>query len=142
MEFPMTSCGCFECIVGMTGDMQGFIVVNREYPGMTPLGMKFSTLAGSVGGGMQTPGFLGVGRKFLLSKKFIRANGGFHRIMWMPKELKEAMAADLKKRCEELGTPEFFDKIATEENCETAEALIEFAQKVDHPALKMNPLMG
>ncbi len=142
MEFPMTSCGCFECIVGMTGDMQGFIVVNREYPGMTPLGMKFSTLAGSVGGGMQTPGFLGVGRKFLLSKKFIRANGGFHRIMWMPKELKEAMTDDLKKRCEELGTPEFFDKIATEENCETAEALIEFAQKVDHPALKMEPLMG
>ncbi len=141
MEFPMTSCGCFECIVAITPDMQGFMVVNREHPGMTPLGMKFSTLAGSVGGGMQTPGFLGVGRKFLLSKKFIRANGGFHRIMWMPKELKEAMANDLKKRCEELGTPEFYDKIATEENATTPEELMEHCQKVGHPAVKMPPLM-
>lgn len=137
----MTSCGCFECIVAITPDMQGFIVVNREHPGMTPLGMKFSTLAGSVGGGMQTPGFLGIGRKFLLSKKFIRANGGFHRIMWMPKELKEAMADDLKKRCEELGTPEFFDMIATEENATTPEELMEWCQKVGHLALKLQPLM-
>jgi acetyl-CoA synthase len=91
---------------------------------------------------MQTPGFLGVGRKFLLSKKFIRANGGFHRIMWMPKELKEAMSKDLKKRCEELETPDFFDKIATEEDCTTSEELMEFCAKVDHPALKMPPLMG
>jgi acetyl-CoA synthase len=142
MEFPMTSCGCFECIVGMTSDMQGFIVVNREYPGMTPLGMKFSTLAGSVGGGMQTPGFLGVGRKFILSKKFIRANGGFHRIMWMPKELKDAMMEDLKKRAEELGTPDFIDKIADETNVTTPEELMEWAAKVDHPALKLGPLMG
>jgi acetyl-CoA synthase len=141
MDFPMTSCGCFECIVAITPDMQGFIVVNREHPGMTPLGMKFSTLAGSVGGGMQTPGFLGVGRKFLLSKKFIRANGGFHRIMWMPKELKEAMKEDLQKRSEELGTPEFYDMIATEENATTPEELMEWCQKVGHLALKMPPLM-
>jgi acetyl-CoA synthase len=91
MEDPMTSCGCFECIVGMTTDMQGVVVVNREYPGETPLGMKFSTLAGSVGGGLQTPGFIGVGRQYLTSKKFISADGGFHRLMWMPKDLKEAL---------------------------------------------------
>ncbi|UCF08156.1 MAG: CO dehydrogenase/CO-methylating acetyl-CoA synthase complex subunit beta [Thermoplasmata archaeon] len=141
MENPMTSCGCFECIVAVTPDMQGVIVVNREHPGLTPLGMKFSTLAGSVGGGLQTPGFIGVGRKFLLSKKFIRANGGFHRIMWMPKELKEAMAEQLKKRAEELGTNDFYEKIATEENATTPEDLMAFCQKVDHPALKMQPLI-
>jgi CO dehydrogenase/acetyl-CoA synthase beta subunit len=82
-----------------------------------------------------------IGRKFLLSKKFIRANGGFHRIMWMPKELKEAMKEDLQKRCEELGTPEFFDMIATEENATAPEELMEYCQKVGHPALKMPPLM-
>jgi acetyl-CoA synthase len=103
--------------------------------------MKFSTLAGSVGGGLQTPGFIGVGRKFILSKKFIRANGGFYRIMWMPKELKEAMKEHMQKRCEELGTPDFYDKIATEEVAKTAEELVEFCQKVGHPAMSLPPLM-
>lgn len=141
MEFPMTSCGCFECIVAMTSDAQGFIVVNREFGGMTPIGMKFSTLAGSVGGGMQTPGFLGVGRKFLSSKKFIQANGGFHRIMWMPKELKDAMEEDLRKRCEELETPDFFDMIATEEDAQDPAELMEHCANVGHLALTMDTLI-
>ncbi|MCK4444543.1 MAG: CO dehydrogenase/CO-methylating acetyl-CoA synthase complex subunit beta, partial [Thermoplasmata archaeon] len=89
MEEPMTSCGCFECIVGLEPMSNGVVVVNREHSGMTPLGMKFSTLAGTVGGGLQTPGFIGVGRYYLVSKKFISADGGFHRIVWMPKQLKE-----------------------------------------------------
>ena len=59
MEDPQTSCGCFECIVGVIPETNGVMVVNREYQGMTPLGMTFSTLAGEVGGGVQTPGFLG-----------------------------------------------------------------------------------
>ena len=141
MEDPMTSCGCFECIVAMTADMQAVIVVNREHPGMTPMGMKFSTLAGSVGGGKQTPGFIGVGRKYLTSKKFIPADGGFHRIAWMPKDLKEALRDALTKRAEELGTPDFVDKIADETICTDAEGLTEWMAKVDHPALKMPPLL-
>ncbi|MEM2979386.1 MAG: hypothetical protein QW083_03055, partial [Methanomassiliicoccales archaeon] len=133
--------GCFECIVAMTADMQAVIVVNREYPGMTPIGMKFSTLAGSVGGGKQTPGFIGVGRKYLVSKKFISADGGFFRIAWMPKDLKEAMRDDLKRRSEELGMPDFVEKIADETVCTDAEGLMEWMVKVDHPALKMPPLL-
>jgi acetyl-CoA synthase len=142
MEDPMTSCGCFECIVGMTADMQGVIIVNREFGGETPIGMKFSTLAGSVGGGKQTPGFIGVGRKYLTSKKFISGDGGFHRIMWMPKALKDALMDDLKKRADDLGTPDFIEKIADETSVTTPDQLMEWAAKVDHPALKMGPLMG
>ncbi len=142
MEDPMTSCGCFECIVGMTTDMQGVVVVNREYPGITPLGMKFSTLAGSVGGGKQTPGFIGVGRKYLISEKFIPADGGFFRIAWMPKSLKEALMDDLKERAEELGKPDFVEKIADETICTDAQGLTEWMQKVDHPALDMPPLIS
>ncbi|UCH90331.1 MAG: CO dehydrogenase/CO-methylating acetyl-CoA synthase complex subunit beta [Thermoplasmata archaeon] len=142
MEDPMTSCGCFECIVAMTADMQGVIVVNREHPGETPIGMKFSTLAGSVGGGKQTPGFIGVGRKYMTSRKFISADGGFHRIMWMPKALKDALMDDMKKRAEELGTPDFIEKIADETNVTTPEELMKWVAKVDHPALKLPPLMG
>jgi len=141
MEDPMTSCGCFEVIVAMTADAQAAIAVNREYPGMTPVGMKFSTLAGSIGGGRQTPGFIGVGRKYLLSKKFISADGGLLRIAWMPKDLKNAMADGIRKRAEELGAPDFLDKIADETITTDAEDLANWMVKVDHPALKMPSLL-
>jgi len=142
MDDPMTSCGCFECIVGISPDLQGVVIVNREYSGMTPLGMTFSTLAGSIGGGIQTPGFIGVGRKYLTSKKFISADGGFLRIVWMPKDLKAAMKEDLVKRAQEVGVPDFFDKIADETVAKTPEELAEWLVKVDHPATKLSPMMS
>jgi len=140
MDSPMTSCGCFECIVAIVPEANGVLVVNREYGGMTPIGMAFSTLAGSVGGGIQTPGFLGVGRRYLLSAKFISYEGGFPRIVWLPKELKEEMREDLVKRAEDIGMPGFVDKIADESVAEDSESLLEFLQKVEHPALTMDPL--
>jgi len=141
MEDPMTSCGCFEVIAAMTADAQAVVLVNREYPGMTPVGMKFSTLAGSIGGGKQTPGFIGIGRKYIFSKKFISADGGFLRIAWMPKELKMQLMDSLKRRAEELGVPDFVDKIADETVSSDAEGLTEWMAKVNHPALSMPPLL-
>jgi len=138
MDNPTTSCGCFECIIGIIPEANGVMVVNREFGGMTPAGIKFSTLAGSVGGGNQTPGFLGVGRQYLYSKKFIPADGGFHRLVWMPKMLKDALEDQLRKRCADLGTPDFFDKIATEENATSSEELLNFLSEVGHPALTMD----
>ena len=138
---PMTSCGCFECIVAVEPMTQGVVIVNREYPGDTPLGMKFSTLAGSVGGGNQVPGFSGVGRQFITSRKFIRADGGFLRIVWMPKMLKEAMKEALVARAKEAGVPDFVDKIADETVATTPDQIMEWVQKVDHPVLKMPPLL-
>jgi acetyl-CoA synthase len=126
----------------MTADVQAVIVVNREHQGMTPVGMKFSTLAGSIGGGRQTPGFIGVGRKYLTSKKFISAEGGFLRIAWMPKELKEAMRKELERRAEELGEKGFVDKIADETITTDAQGLMDWMVKVDHPALRMPPLLS
>ena len=41
------------------------------------------------GGGAQTPGFLGVGRLYLSSPKFLSSDGGIQRLVWMPKSLKE-----------------------------------------------------
>ena len=102
----MTSCGCFECILAMVPECNGFMIVNREYAGMTPCGMNFSTLAGSVGGGNQTPGFLGVGRLYVLSHKFIAADGGLKRLVWMPKELKEFYGDRFKARAQEEGVPD------------------------------------
>nr|HPM42602.1 acetyl-CoA decarbonylase/synthase complex subunit alpha/beta [Candidatus Omnitrophota bacterium] len=141
MESPMTSCGCFECIVAIVPEANGVMIVNREYTGDTPVGMKFTTLATTVGGGLQTPGFLGVGRLYIVSKKFISAEGGLKRVVWMPKELKEALSDKLKRRCEEIGDPDLINKIADETIATDAAGLLEFLQKVDHPALLMDSLM-
>jgi len=141
ISFPETGCGCFECIIAILPEANGFMVVNREYSGMTPCGMTFSTLAGSVGGGAQTPGFMGVGRLYLISKKFISADGGLKRIVWMPKELKETLGDKLKKRCEEEGEPGLINKIADESVATSSEELLAHLEKVGHPALSMPPLM-
>jgi len=141
MDSPETSCGCFECIIAVIPEANGFMVVNREYSGMTPIGMTFSTLAGSVGGGSQTPGFMGVGRLYLVSKKFISADGGIKRIVWMTKELKEALGEKLRKRCEEEGDPELINKIADETCATDSEGLLAYLGKVAHPALTMPPLV-
>jgi acetyl-CoA synthase len=138
MDNPTTSCGCFECIIGIIPEANGVMVVNREFGGMTPAGIKFSTLAGTVGGGEQMPGFLGVGRQYIYSKKFIPADGGFHRLVWMPKQLKDALQDQIRQRCADLGTPDFFDMIATEEDAETSEQLLEFLSEKGHPALTMD----
>ncbi|MCK5253296.1 MAG: CO dehydrogenase/CO-methylating acetyl-CoA synthase complex subunit beta, partial [Thermoplasmata archaeon] len=138
MDNPTTSCGCFECIIGIIPEANGVMVVNREFGGMTPAGIKFSTLAGTVGGGEQMPGFLGVGRQYLYSKKFIPADGGFHRLVWMPKQLKDALEDHLRKRCADVGTPDFYDMIATEEDAENSEQLLEFLSEKGHPALTMD----
>lgn len=117
------------------------MVVNREYTGSTPVGMKFSTLAGSIGGGKQTPGFMGIGKLYIVSRKFISADGGLKRLVWMPKELKEALSAKLKKRCEEEDMPDLFDKIADETVATESEKLLKFLQEKKHPVLTMLPLM-
>ncbi|MHB1456825.1 MAG: acetyl-CoA decarbonylase/synthase complex subunit alpha/beta [Armatimonadota bacterium] len=140
MEDPMTSCGCFECIMAIVPEANGVMIVNREYAGMTPCGMPFSTLAGSVGGGNQTPGFLGVGRLYVTSKKFISAEGGLKRLVWMPKELKDFLRTRLEKRAEEIGIPGLVNMIADETVAETAEEVVEYLIKMGHPAMEMDPL--
>ena len=140
LEHPMTSCGCFECIVAIVPEANGVMAVNREYMGETPIGMPFSTLAGSVGGGAQTPGFLGVGRLYLTSRKFIAAEGGLGRLVWMPKELKEAMREKLSARAGEEGLGGFVDKIADETMATSSDELLEHLAKVEHPAMAMDSL--
>lgn len=141
MENPMTSCGCFECIVAIIPEANGVMVVNRGYQGMTPIGMKFSTLAGSVGGGMQTPGFMGIGVNFITSKKFLYGDGGIKRIVWMPATLKERIKEDFIIRAKEEGIPDLLDRIADESICEESEQLLEFLTQKQHPALEMDPIL-
>ncbi len=141
MENPMTSCGCFECIVAIIPEANGVMIVQRGHTGMTPIGMKFSTLAGSVGGGTQNPGFMGIGRNFIVSKKFLHGDGGIKRIVWMTKNLKEGIKEAFDRIAAEQGVPDLLDKIADETICEDSDKLLEFLSNVGHPAFEMEPMI-
>ena len=142
LEDPMTSCGCFECICGIEPVSNGVIIVNREYSGMTPAGMTFGELASCTGGGVQTPGYMGHGRHFISSKKFIHAEGGIERIVWMPKELKDDVGERLNKTAKELyGIDNFTDMVADETVTTDCEELLNWLTEKEHPVLGMEPLM-
>jgi acetyl-CoA synthase len=140
MTDPMTSCGCFECIAAVLPMCNGIMVVNREFTGMTPCGMKFTTLAGTVGGGAVTPGFVGHSKHYINSRKFVMAEGGIQRLVWMPKMLKEEIMDRLKKRSEEIGIPNFPEMIADETIGTTEDEILPFLTEKGHPALSLPSL--
>jgi acetyl-CoA synthase len=139
---PMTTCGCCECIAAVLPLCNGIMTVNREYNGMTPSGMKFTTLAGTIGGGLSTPGFVGHGKYNICQRKFLIGDGGLLRVVWMPKMLKEEIAERLKARCEEMGVPNLLEMIADETIGVTEEEILPFLEEKGHPALTMEPILG
>ena len=139
---PMTTCGCCECICVVLPGCNGVMTVHRDYYGETPCGMKFSTLAGMIGGGQSTPGFVGHSKFNITQRKFIKGDGGLLRMVWMPKSLKEEIRERLIKRGEELGVPDLIDRIADETVGTTEEEILPFLKEKDHPALKMEPIVG
>ena len=142
LQNPMTSCGCFECLAAVLSKCKGVMTVDRDFRGdTTPCGMKFTTLAGSVGGGNVTPGFVGHSKHYICSHKFIRADGGIKRLVWMPKQLKEELREKLEKRGEEEGIKGFVDMIADETVGVTEEEIMPFLKEKGHPALSMDPMV-
>ncbi len=141
MVDPMTACGCFECIATMLPMCNGIMIVNRDYMGMTPSGMKFTTLAGMVGGGQVTPGFLGVSKHYICSRKFMQAEGGLKRVVWMPKMLKEELRDRLEERAKEEGVPDLLDLIADEEVGIAEDEVLKYLQEKNHPALSMESVV-
>ena len=134
------NCGCFESIVMLIPEANGVMVVSREDTSMTPAGMTFSTLAGMAGGGLQTPGVMGVGKYYLISPKFISADGGFKRVVWMSSYLKETMADELKAVAIREGDPDLIERIADERSVTTVEELLAWLEEHNHPALVMEPM--
>ncbi|OPY67689.1 MAG: Carbon monoxide dehydrogenase/acetyl-CoA synthase subunit alpha [Syntrophorhabdaceae bacterium PtaU1.Bin034] len=141
MVDPMTTCGCCECIAAVLPIANGVMTVDRDFTGMTPCGMKFTTLAGSVGGGAQSPGFLGHSKFNITQKKFLLGDGGLLRLLWMPRRLKEEIRDRLQARGEELGIPDFVDMIADETVATTEEEVIAYCSEKGHPALTMDPII-
>ncbi|MDY7018916.1 MAG: CO dehydrogenase/CO-methylating acetyl-CoA synthase complex subunit beta [Chloroflexota bacterium] len=127
-EHPHTSCGCFEAIVFYIPEVDAFGVVHREFKGESVIGETFAHMAGETSGGKQIEGRLGTGLEQLRSPKFIQADGGLARIVWMPKALKERF----KESLEEKG---LFDKMPTEDDVKNVDELTEYLEKVGHPWL-------
>jgi acetyl-CoA decarbonylase/synthase complex subunit beta len=127
-EHPHTSCGCFQAIWFYIPEVDAFGIVHRDFAGNTVVGVPFSTMAADTSGGRQVEGFLGMALEYLRSPKFLIADGGIRRCVWMPKEIKE--------RYKEVIPAEVYDKIATEEDAKNIDELIAFLDKVGHPWVK------
>ena len=83
---------------------------------------------------------MGVGKFYLISPKFISADGGFKRVVWMSSVLKETMAEELKAVAVREGDPDLIDKIADERNATTVDELLAWLEEHNHPALVMDPM--
>jgi len=141
MVDPMTTCGCCECLAAVLPMCNGVMTVNRDYMGMTPCGMKFTTLAGTAGGGAVTPGFLGHSKYNVTQRKWIAGDGGLMRLVWLPKMLKDELRERLLKRGEEIGIPNFIDMIADETIGVTEDEILPFLTEKNHPALTMESIL-
>ena len=142
MQDPMTSCGCFECIAAYLDQCNGVMTVDRDFRGdTTPCGMKFTTLAGSVGGGAVTPGFVGHSKHYICSAKFLKAEGGITRLVWMPAQLKEELRDRINARGEALGVSGLADRIADETVGMAQDEILPFLKEKKHPALEMESMI-
>ena len=141
MDAPMTTCGCCECVMALLPECNGVMIVSRDDYGMTPCGMTFTTLMGTLGGGLQTPGMMGHGKYYVTSKKFISYDGGIKRVVWMSKNLKDEMAEELQEVCQREGVPDLMDKIADGTICTTVEELLPWLEEKGHPALTMESMI-
>jgi acetyl-CoA synthase len=139
---PMTTCGCCECIAAVLPACNGIMTVNRDYTGMTPSGMKFTTLAGVMGGGASSPGFVGHSKYNITQGKFVAGDGGLLRMVWMPKQLKEEIRERLLKRGAEMGYPNLIDMIADETVGVTEDEILPWLQEKGHPAVSMESIVG
>ena len=128
LEYPHTSCGCFQAICFYIPEVDGFGIVHRDFKGVTPIGKPFSTMAGEVSGGRQSEGYCGMALEYMRSRKFYQAEGGMYRVVWMPKEIKE--------RYRDAIPEDLYDKIATEEDVSNTDELLAFLEERGHPWLR------
>ena len=62
----------------------------RGFRDVTVNGLAFSTMADSTAGGRQVDGFHGISIEYMRSGKFMHADGGYDRVVWMPSRDKRA----------------------------------------------------
>ena len=134
MEYPHTSCGCFEAIDFYIPEVNGHGVVDRNYADIAINGLPFSAMANQTGGGKQMSGFNGVSIQYLSSPKYQYYDGkalgfksGIYTVVWMPKAVKDRIIEFLPE--------DLVDKIATEEEVKDLNELREFLKEKNHPVV-------
>ena len=126
--YPHTSCGCFEAMAFYIPEVEGYGIVDRGFKGVTVNGLAFSTLADSGAGGRQVDGFHGISIEYMRSPKFLQADGGWDRIVWMPQSVKD--------RVKEFMPKEAVDLVATENDAKTVDELTAFLKQKNHPVVQ------
>ena len=126
--YPHTSCGCFEGCAFYIPEVDGYGVVHRNYKGETVNGLNFVTISDLTAGGKQVDGFHGLSIEYMRSPKFMSADGGWDRVVWIPQEIKE--------RIQDFMPPEIVQKIATEKEVSTLDELKAFLKEHDHPIME------
>lgn len=124
-EYPHTSCGCFEAVAFYIPELDGIGIVDRDFRGETPLGIPFSAMAGQCSGGKQVEGFTGLSMEYMRSPKFLQADGGYERVIWMPKEIKDSLTEFIPKG--------LIEKIPTEEDAGSIKEIQKFLKEKEHP---------
>ncbi len=127
-EYPHTSCGCFECIAFYIPEVDGVGLVHRGYRDVAVNGMTFGALAEMTAGGRQIEGFHGCSIEYIRSPKFLQADGGWERVVWATKDLKEKMKGFV--------SDEILEKVPTEVEVKNVDQLKEFLKGKGHPILK------
>lgn len=125
--YPHTSCGCFECTTFYVPECDGLGIVNRDFRGMTPTGLSFGSIADSTGGGRQVDGFHGLSFEYMRSPRFLRASGGWGRIIWMPSDVREKLKAYIPA--------DLYNLIATEKDVTSMDEMLAFLRAHRHPII-------
>jgi acetyl-CoA decarbonylase/synthase, CODH/ACS complex subunit beta len=126
--YPHTSCGCFEAVAFYIPELDGVGIVDRDFKGETPLGIPFSAMAGQCSGGKQVEGFAGLSLEYMRSPKFLQADGGYERIIWLPKAIKDSLVDFIPE--------DLADKIPTEEDANSIKEIRKFLREKNHPIME------
>ncbi|MDI6724605.1 MAG: CO dehydrogenase/CO-methylating acetyl-CoA synthase complex subunit beta [Methanobacterium sp.] len=127
-EYPHTSCGCFEAVAFYIPELDGIGIVDRDFRGETPLGIPFSAMAGQCSGGKQVEGFTGLSMEYMRSPKFLQADGGYERVIWLPKEIKDSLTDFIPE--------DVIEKIPTEEDAGSIKEIRKFLREAEHPIME------
>ena len=123
--YPHTSCGCFEGCAFYIPEVDGYGVVHRNYREKTVNGLDFVTISDLTAGGRQVDGFHGLSIEYMRSPKFMQADGGWDRVVWMPE--------DIMDRIKEYMPEEIIPKISTEKTVSSLDELKTWLRDKKHP---------
>jgi acetyl-CoA synthase len=102
-EYPHPTTALAECIAWYVDELDSILIISHDYHGRSPDGKTFNMLLARITG-QQTPGIVGISERYILSSRFMQAEGGLARVGWMNSELKQRLGIRV-------------DAIATEKDC-------------------------